>query len=213
MLRTNLSTRPFYNERAVALALGAVAVLVLAVTAWQVARVVKLSRHKTELTASIARDRREADALSQRAAEVRRGLDAQQLATVGVAAREANDLIERRTFSWTALFNQLEATLPEDVMLVSVSPQFGETTTGVTLQIQARRSEDIAAFWDRLEKTGEFRDVQWINENVTEDGLHQMAMTAIYTGPRDRASVRPAGAPPSPPQPAPPPAPQGGGRR
>ena len=32
MLRTNLSTRPFYNERAVQLALGALALLVLAVT-------------------------------------------------------------------------------------------------------------------------------------------------------------------------------------
>ena len=33
MLRTNLSTRPFYNERAVHVALGLVALVVLALTA------------------------------------------------------------------------------------------------------------------------------------------------------------------------------------
>ena len=208
MLRTNLSTRPFYNERAVGAAIFAVAVIVLAVTALQVTRVVKLSRQKTELTTSLMRERREADDLSSRASDVRRGLDAQQLATIGVAAHEANQLIERRTFSWTALFNQLEATLPEDVMLVSVRPEFRDATTQVTLDIQARHSDDIGTFWDRLEKTGQFTNVQWTNENVTDEGLHQMVMTATYTGPRDAASMRPASAPA-----APQPAPQRGGRR
>ena len=203
MLRTNLSTRPFYNERAVGAALAAVAVLVLALTAWQVSRVVQLSRDKTELTTSMMRDRREVDDLSRRAADVRRGLDAQQLAAISVAAREANHLIEQRTFSWTALFNQLEATLPEDVMLVSVRPAFGEASTAVTLDIQARRSEDIGTFWDRLEKTGQFKDVQWTNENITDDGLHRMSMTAVYTGPRDEPAMRPASVAAAPPAPRP----------
>ena len=38
------------------------------------------------------------------------------------AAQEANALIDQRTFSWTELFNQIEATLPPDVMLTSVRP-------------------------------------------------------------------------------------------
>ena len=182
MLRTNLSTRPFYNERGVRVALAIIAAVVVALTAWQVVRVVRLSRQKTELNASIRRDQREADDLARRAADVRRNINTQQLATVGAAAKQANGLIERRTFSWTALFNQLEATLPEDVMLISVHPDFKEGQTEVNLEIQARRSEDIAAFWDRLEKTGRFRDVEWSNEAVTDDGLHRMTMRATYTG-------------------------------
>jgi Tfp pilus assembly protein PilN len=182
VLRTNLSTRPFYNERGVRVALAAIAAVVLVLTAWQVVRVVRLSRQKTELNASIGRERREADDLRRRAADVRRNINTRQLATVGAAAKEANGLIEQRTFSWTALFNQLEATLPEDVMLVSIRPDFSGGQTEVNLEIQARRSEDIAAFWDRLEKTGQFRNVEWSNETVTDDGLHRMTMRATYTG-------------------------------
>ena len=38
------------------------------------------------------------------------------------AAREANLLIDRRTFSWTELFNQFEATLPADVRISTITP-------------------------------------------------------------------------------------------
>ncbi len=209
MLRTNLSTRPFYNERAVRAALALVAILVVAITAWQITRVVRLSRYKTDLSASIRREQQEADDFMRRASDVRRSLNTQELAVVGVEAKEANGLIERRTFSWTALFNQLEATLPEDVMLTAVRPEFTDGRTYVSLEIQARRSDDIGTFWDRLEKTGQFRDVQWSNETVTDDGLVRMAMSATYTGPANgTAAVRPANAPPQPQT-----APQGGGRR
>lgn len=188
MLRTNLSTRPFYNERAVHAVAALVALVLLAITTWQIVRVVGLSRYKTELNAAIKRDRNEAEYRTKEAASVRRGLDQKELALVAAAAKEANQLIEQRTFSWTQLFNHLEATLPEDVMLVAVRPEFEEGLTRLNLDLQGRESDDIDAFWDALEKTGAFRDIQWSTVTVTEDGLNKILMTAIYTlrtgGPR-----------------------------
>ena len=183
MLRSNLSTRPFYNERAVHAAAAAVAVLVVAVTAWQGARVVRLSRYKTELNTAIKRDRSQTDYLTKEAQQTRRGLDQTELGVVATKAKEANSLIEQRTFSWTALFNQLSSTLPENVMLTGVQPEFTEGETQVALDVQGRRSGDIDAFWDRLEKTGSFRDIQWSDVSVSEDGLHRIRMTAVYTPP------------------------------
>ena len=159
------------------------AIVVLAITAWQAHRIVTLSRHKTELNTSIARDRAEAADLARKAADVRRGLNQQDLKLVAAEAKEANDLIAQRTFSWTALFNQLEATLPSDVMLVSVHPEFKDGKTNIGMEIQGRRPEDIIDFFDRLEKTGQFRDVTWTVETATEEGLHRMSMTAVYTQP------------------------------
>jgi Tfp pilus assembly protein PilN len=183
VLRTNLSTRPFYNERVVHAVAGLVAALLLAVAAWQVARIIRLSRYKTELTSAIDRDRRQADQFNREAANVRRGLDQKQLASVASEAREANLLIEQRTFSWTQLFNQLEATLPEDVMLTSVRPDFGkEGVTQVSMEIQGRGGDVIDNFWERLEKTGAFHDIAWSGLTVTDDGLHRLQMTAVYTG-------------------------------
>jgi Tfp pilus assembly protein PilN len=190
VLRTNLSTRPFYNERAVHALIAILAAIVLIVTALQVARVISLSRYKTELTSAIQRDREEAERRTREAGDVRRGMNPQELAAVAAAAREANNLIEQRTFSWTELFNQIEATLPENVMLTAVRPEFKEGVTRVNMDIQGRRTEDIDTFFERLEATGAFQDVTWSAENVTEDGLHHMTMTSVYNPARD--GVRPA---------------------
>jgi Tfp pilus assembly protein PilN len=182
MLRTNLSTRPFYNERAIHAVALAVAVLVLAMTVWQVTRVVRLSAYKTELNTAIARDNGEIDRLAREAADIRRGIDQKELAVVAAAAKEANLLIEQRTFSWTQLFNHLEATLPEDVMLTSVTPAFEDGVTYIRMEIQGRGGDVIDNFWERLEKTGAFHEIEWSGLNVSEEGIHRLQMTAVYTG-------------------------------
>jgi Tfp pilus assembly protein PilN len=182
VLRTNLSTRPFYNERAIHAVAAVIAIVVLALTAWQVARVVRLSAYKTELNTAVARDRNEAERLAREAGDIRRGLDQKELAVVAAAAKEANGLIEQRTFSWTQLFNQLEATLPQDVMLTSINPEFNDGVTHVNMAIQGRGGAVIDSFWERLEKTGAFHDIEWSGLTVTEEGLHLVQMSAVYTG-------------------------------
>jgi Tfp pilus assembly protein PilN len=182
VLRANLSTRPFYNERAVHAVAAVAAILVLAVTIWQVTRVVALSALKTELNAAIARDQDEAQRLSREAADIRRGIDQREITAVAAAAKEANLLIEQRTFSWTQLFNQLEATLPEDVMLTAIDPSFEDGVTHVHMDIQGRGGDVIDKFWEQLEKTGAFHGIQWSGLTVTEDGMHRLSMTAEYTG-------------------------------
>jgi len=181
MIRTNLSTRPFYNERAIHALAAVFAIAVLAVTAWQVRRVIRLSQYKTELNTAITRDRAEADKNASQAEQVRQGLDQKQLATLATSAKEAHELITQRTFSWTELFNRLEATLPGDVMLMGVHPEFDEGVTQLRMDVQGKNEDDIESFWERLEKTGAFRKVEWTNVNVTEDGLQRMTMNVVYT--------------------------------
>ena len=191
MLRTNLSTRPFYNERAVHVLAAVVALAVLAVTAWQAVRIVRLSRYKTDLNTAIRRDKNQAEYQIREAEQIRRGLNQKELALVAAAAKEANQLIEQRTFSWTALFNQLESNLPEDVMLTGVRPDFTkEGTIQVSLDMQGKTSDANDDFWDRLEKTGSFKNIQWSAVDVTEEGFHRIQMTADYL--RGPTSVPPA---------------------
>jgi len=193
MIRTNLSTRPFYNERAIHAVAAILAVALLGVTAWQAARVVRLSRYKTELNGAIKRDRAEAELQASQAQQIRSGLDQKQLALLAGAAKEANDLIAQRTFSWTELFNQLEATLPGDVMLMGVHPEIADGVTQLHMDVQGKGEDVIEAFWDRLEKTGSFRDAEWSNVTVTEEGLHRITMSVRYTP--GAAAARPASAP------------------
>ena len=160
MLRTNLSTRPFYNERAVQLILGVVVLIVLAVTAFNVAELIRLTTSQRMLGAHAVESEREAARLRADAAAIRAQINEKDLEVVANAAREANGIIDQRAFSWSELFDQLEQTLPDDVRITAVDPSLGEKGEFVILiNVQARRSEDVDAFIESLEKTGSFRDV------------------------------------------------------
>ena len=182
MLRTNLSTRPFYNERAIHVAVGVAAVFVTLLTVWTIVRVVTLSRHNTELSTRVNRDHAEAEQLTRMAAEIRGRVNKEELQQVVESASAANALIDQRTFSWTAFFNHLEATMPPDVMLTSVRPSVKQGVTRVTMGVFARRAEDIDEFIERLEATGAFEDVVPVQQDRTEDGLYRVIIEAIYTG-------------------------------
>ncbi len=203
MLRTNLSTRPFYNERAVHLALLLIALIVLGVTIVNVVKVVQLSRHNTELSRRVGDDRRKADEFTREAAKIRRGVDTDELKLVVAQAREANALIDSRTFSWTALFNRLESELPSDVMLAQVRPTVDDKGTRITMVVLARRAGDIQEFMDKLEATGAFEEALERQSNRTDEGLTQSTLEAWYV---------PGNAEPAPPK-GPPPKATGGAAR
>ena len=100
------------------------------------------------------------------------------------AAREANAIIDRRAFSWTALFEHFEATLPPDVRITAVQP--GLEREGVTLiriAVEARRAEDLDAFVEALEEGGTFREALATQETTSPDGVIQAAIEATYMGP------------------------------
>jgi hypothetical protein len=206
VVRTNLSTRPFYNERAVHAALALVAVLVLAATAFNVTRIIGLSRENTDLATRASREQAEAERLRREASAVRRGINQQELSAVAEAAGEANALIDHRTFSWTEFFNYIEATLPPDVMLVSVSPSVAHGRTRVGMTVLGRRTEDIDEFTEKLEASGAFENVIPAQTDRTNEGLQRSVLESVYTGlgaePEPDPAEPPAAKPETPASPA-----------
>ncbi len=183
MLRTNLSTRPFYNERPVRLVLGVVALLVVAATAYNVVEAMALSRRHRELSAAIDRDTRRARDLRREATALEKSIAPAELAAVLAAAREANRLIDRRTFSWTALLNHVEETLPGDVMLVSITPTLGDNGMTVTMGVRGRSVAEIDRFMERLEETGAFSGLLSRDETADEDGTFRATLVGLYRAP------------------------------
>jgi len=200
MLRTNLATRPFYNERLVHWLIGVAAVLVLAFTAFNVSEYLRLSGRQGGLAADAARDEAMARTLAARAAEARRRIDAKSLERITAQAAEANGIIDARTFSWTALFDDIEATLPPTVMLTSITPSVGPDGAIVRLTVLGRTVEAIDTFIERLEATSRFENVQPASEVATEDGLFQTLVTGRYLAAPPSPVAAPAGpaAPASP---------------
>ena len=64
-------------------------------------------------------------------------------------------------------------------MLTSVNPEFEDGVTYIRMEIQGRGGDVIDSFWERLEKTGAFHEIEWSGLSVSEDGIHRLTMSAV----------------------------------
>lgn len=216
MVPLNLSTRPFYNERLVRLILALIALLVVGLTLFNVTAVMRLRARDAEIRRQADADEAEAARLRSEARIISQTINRDQLAAVQAASREANQLIDRRAFSWTDLFNRFEATLPGDVRIASVTPQVDQQGRMlVAVQVISRRVEELDDFIEALEKTGAFREVLSRQEQAQEDGTLRSVIQGYYR-PSAAVASAPADPPADPPAvgsvPPPSPAAEGGAR-
>jgi Tfp pilus assembly protein PilN len=181
VIRTNLSTRPFYNERAVHAWFMAIALGVAAATLFNVSRVMRYSRSDTELALQASRDEARAADLRQQAARLRATVDPRQIEFASSEARLANDLIDRRTFSWTELFNRFEATLPDDVRITAVRPKVDRKNGNIlTINVVGRTIEDVDKFMENIEATGAFSRTLSTADRINEEGLLEAIVETTY---------------------------------
>jgi hypothetical protein len=94
MIRTNLSTRPFYNQGAVRLWVGILAVIALTATVFNITSVLRYSGSDTRLGTQAAHDEARARDLRADAARLRATVDPKQLDAASAEAHQANDLID-----------------------------------------------------------------------------------------------------------------------
>jgi len=195
MGRINLSTRPFYNERAVHASLGLVAALVLAVTAFNLWQVFVLSGRQAQLQGRMAQAESKTRQFREQATRIRASINPRELEATVAAAREANALIDRRVFSWTEVLNQFETTLPPNVRVMSVRPRVerdGTMIVGVVLL--ARTVEAVDTFIENIEKAGAFSSVLSKEEFLNAQGLIQASVEGRYRPARTAAAPGTGGA-------------------
>lgn len=181
MIRTNLATRPFYNQRTVNLWLSIAGLLVLAFTAFNVTRVLRYSGSNTELVTGASQNEAAAAEARRTAAQLRASVNVSQADTAARDARQANELIDRRTFSWTELFNRFETTLPDDVRITAVSPEINrEHGVQLTVTVLARTVDDVDQFMERLDTTNVFRDLRSTQERANDEDQIESVLQMVY---------------------------------
>jgi hypothetical protein len=183
MLRGNLSSRPFYNERLVTLAIGVVALAALALAAFNVSQIVALSKRRSELTSRIARDAAETRRIQDETTALQHTVDIGTLRGLAGSTSEANALIDQRAFSWTVFFGLIEKKLPFDARLVAVSPKVDKGVFTVTMIVVAKTPADVAAFDDALQSDGTFYDVLPSAFQQNEDGTLTATVVSLYNPP------------------------------
>ena len=181
MIRTNLATRPFYNTQAVTLLVGVLAALVALATLFNVVSVIRYSQSDSALATQATQDAERAAMLRAEAAKLRGSVDARQVDLIAGEARLANDLIDRRVFSWTELFNTFERTLPTGVRITAVRPAVDDNgRILLSVAVTAKGVDDVNAFMENLEKTTAFQRLLTREERVDDGGELEATIEAFY---------------------------------
>lgn len=191
MLRTNLATRPFYNERAIRALLMALGAILALVCVYGLQQGIVLTQRLAAARAQVAADDQRARELRAAANRFKASIRAAELEQVQSASREANAIIDRRTFSWTELLNLIETALPDGVMLTAIRPEIERGQIVVTTAVVGRSVADIDEFMDRLEQTGAFFDMLSTDEQTLEDGDLRATLVGRYR-PRPGEATMPA---------------------
>ena len=155
----NLSTRPFKPYRAARLGLLALLLLLVAVSISQF-----YSFRQYSALASASRDaeadvRAESDRLNKSLQSLNSRMTSSNAATKLSEVDLLNQLLLRKSFSWTRLFADLERVTPENVRLVSLRPFIDpEERIGLNMNIRGRSLADATEFLRTLEESNIFSD-------------------------------------------------------
>ena len=192
MVRINLSTRPFYNERLVTFLIAVAGVIAIGVAAFSVQQIVSLSSKRTALRAQIAQGNAAANRANVETESIQKSINARALKGLALNANQANKLIDERTFSWTVFFSLIGKTLPDDVRIDSVAPSVDKEGVVVRMTIVSKRTDDLASFIERLQSTGAFYDILPEQADSTDDGNRRTTLSARYLSPKAEAPAAPA---------------------
>src|SRR5579864_2948695 len=184
-LDINLASQPYEDARqfwmrwgttAGAVALLTLALLVLDVTGWMAARRDRSAIAKTrDLIAERDRIRSEAEAFLNRP-ENRTTRDESQF---------LNQLIERKSFSWTRVLENLEKVMPPRVHLVAINPQLDEENQlGLKMTVAGDSRDRAIELARRMEESRRFSQTNIISERSEKQSnssdTEQFDIVAVY---------------------------------
>jgi hypothetical protein len=183
-LDINLATQPYEDPREFwgrwGLGVGLLALVTLALIGWAVQGWTKAGRdrrHIAELHAQIAeRDKERARAQSFLDMSVNRSTRDQ--------SQFLNGLIQRKSFSWTRVFEDLEVVMPSNLHVVSLRPELTEQNQmALDMRVAGDTRSAAVDLVHRMEGSRHFQGAQLISENQSggERGSGVVAaVQAIY---------------------------------
>jgi Tfp pilus assembly protein PilN len=179
----NLARHPFRNDRLPTLALALGCLLLVAVSVRQALAVRDLLPGRAgKVDAELVR--LDADVTRLRAQQAKLGRETAPPASLREWAA-VRDLVDRRTFSWSALLACLEETMPAGVRLRSIAPGGEAGRLEVRLEAVGRTAADGYAFLAALQKRREFSKAFLGSVSQTPDGV-ALSYTVQYAPGPDR---------------------------
>ncbi len=179
--RTNFASGEFARSRLVAAALYALAFLGIVFAIGMVWWASDLRREVAALEENVARVHQQTSRLREELRQA--GFSPDDSAAVERLVKQVdglNQVIDSKSFSWTALMNDLEAVVPRNVSIKSIRPDL--KTKKVTFDGVALTLQDVTALMIALQTSGRFGDVFLQQQKATDENRTEFAIECVYRG-------------------------------
>ena len=180
-IHLNLAARPYRDYRQV----YAVVVVVSLLTAFLMLNNIETYVqyiHETKSTrAKIAQIEAQTRIEQQKEQVAKQRVASLDLRKLEGQTRFINAKLAERAFSWSRLLDELESILPDDVRLVTVSPQFTEEgPINLRLDFEAKSGDGMMTIINRMHADPQFREPFPHNETARDDGTFSFSLSAKY---------------------------------
>jgi Tfp pilus assembly protein PilN len=171
-LNINLATHPYEDAREFwmrwGLAVALLAVVTVALLGWTVRGWIAAGRDRhniAELQQMIAgRDHERAEAQTFLEMSANRSTRDQ--------SQFLNNLIRRKSFSWTLVFEDLERVMPPTLHVVSLRPEFNEQNAmSLDMKVLGVNRSAAVELVHRMEGSSRFRNAQLVAESESTEGV------------------------------------------
>lgn len=153
----NLASQPFRNRAFPWTVTGIIAIVSLIAVILIISRTTETNKKAAVVAGDVNNLRSQAEVLKKSADEVRAALTPEQK-----QLRDAAEvLVERKRFSWSRLFADLESSLPANVRVTRISVRDvashgGQTSAELELSVVSRNPNDVTNMISDMSRTGIF---------------------------------------------------------
>jgi hypothetical protein len=160
----NLATRPFRNNTVVGSVLAAVVAAAIAATVYNGYVYTNYGGRDKELHEEETRHRERLAALESDERTLSREIATRDFKRLLGRGQFAADLILKRAFSWTLLFNKLENVMPAEVMMTAIRPHI--SNEGIVIRVEgiAKNHGALISLEESLLKNPAFARVSPVSE-------------------------------------------------
>lgn len=192
--KLNLSSTPFRN-RALPWTVTAIVTIFSVIALVFIAKWTFDTNAKAQTAArDVAQLRQQADALNKRAEEIRSTLTPEQKQ----ALKSAHGLVDRKQFSWSRLFADLESALPGSVRVTRITvkgvrSQDARTVTNLELVVASKDAVTVTKMIEDMERQGIFH-AELVSQDPARgrgESGQEYAMNVFYA-PRAGVTITPS---------------------
>lgn len=184
-LNVNLATRPYEDLRSFLVRWGTLTLLLALATAGLVYYSIHNWRASGDVNRKIARMYDEMAKLDKDRSAAVATLNQPENKAIAEQSKFLNNAIQRKALSWTRVFMDLERIMPNQLHVVSITPELNsQNQLLLHLQVAGQSREKAIDLVRRMEESPTFRNAELLTEAMNKDSTKpdavQFEITSVY---------------------------------